>query len=168
MFRLFHRNTPIEMNACESTLYDQNTFYDAFVSSLSICQNELIIESPFITSKRMEMLLPIFAKLRQRNVKIIINTRNPDDHEHIYRKQALYSINKMQNLGVIVLYTVGHHRKLAIIDKYTIWEGSLNILSFNDSCEIMRRITSVALANQLIKFTGLDKYLNKWSWYEKK
>jgi len=131
----------------------------AFIRDLNSCQKEVVIESPFITTKRMETLLPIFAKLRQRNVRIVINTRNPDDHEGNYRIQALDAVANMQALGVKVLYTVGHHRKLAIIDKQTIWEGSLNILSFNDSCEIMRKITSVVMAKQLLSFTGLQKYL---------
>jgi len=55
---------------------------------------------------------------------------------------GLNAIGDMQKLGVIVLYTVGHHRKLAVLDRKIVYEGSLNILSFNDSCEIMRKITS--------------------------
>jgi phosphatidylserine/phosphatidylglycerophosphate/cardiolipin synthase-like enzyme len=153
MFRLLRKNTSIDL--LSSRLYDQNTFYKAFIRDLRHCQKEVIIESPFITTKRMEIFLPIFAKLRQRNVRIIINTRNPDDHEDNYRMQAIYAVAIMQALGIKVFYTVGHHRKLAIIDKQAIWEGSLNILSFNDSCEIMRKITSVAMAKQLLKFIDM-------------
>jgi phosphatidylserine/phosphatidylglycerophosphate/cardiolipin synthase-like enzyme len=157
MFRLLRKNTDIDL--LSSVLYDQNTFSKAFIRDLYSCQNELIIESPFITSKRMELFLPIFTKLRQRDVRIVINTRNPDDHEEGYRQQALNAVADMQILGVKVLYTVGHHRKLAIIDKEITWEGSLNILSFNDSCEIMRRITSAVIAKQLLSFSGIRKYL---------
>jgi phosphatidylserine/phosphatidylglycerophosphate/cardiolipin synthase-like enzyme len=157
MFRLLRKNTDADL--ISSALYDQNTFYQAFIWDLNSCQKEVIIESPFITTKRVDILLPIFAKLRQRNVRIVINTRNLDDHDDIYRIQALDAVANMQTLGIKVLYTVGHHRKLAIIDKQTIWEGSLNILSFNGSCEIMRKITSVVMAKQLLSFTGLKKYL---------
>ena len=150
MFRLLHKNANIGL--LSSKLYDQNTFYKAFIWDLHRCQKEVIIESPFITTKRMEMFLPIFTNLRQHNVRIVINTRNPDDHDDNYRMQALDAVASMQALGVEVFYTVGHHRKLAIIDKQIIWEGSLNILSFNDSCEIMRKITSVVMAKQLISF----------------
>lgn len=157
MFRLLHKNTNTDL--LSSALYDQNTFSKAFIRDLYSCQTELIIESPFITSKRMEVFLPIFAKLRQRDVCIVVNTRNPDDHEDNYRIQALDAVAIMQSHGVTVLYTTGHHRKLAIIDNQITWEGSLNILSFNDSCEIMRRITSAVIANQLLSFSGLQKYL---------
>lgn len=142
-----------------SKLYDQNTFYKAFEHDLKRCKRELIIESPFITTRRMNTLLPLFAKLRKRDVNIVINTRNPTEHDGDYYYQALDAITAMQNQGITVLYTVGHHRKLAIIDREMFYEGSLNILSYSDSCEIMRRITSPVDAIKLIDFIGLKKYV---------
>ena len=142
-----------------SSLYDQNTFYKPFTRDLLASRSEVIIESPFITEKRMNVLLPIFIKMRRRNVRIVINTRNPNEHEGEYYYQALSAIAAMQQIGVIVLYTGGHHRKLAIIDREVIYEGSLNILSFNNSCEIMRKITSGEEARKLYKFIAIDRYI---------
>lgn len=142
----------------DNSLYDQDTFYKAFIRDLLQSENEVIIESPFITTKRMSTLLPTFAKLRSRNVRILINTRNPNEHDGDYYHQALEAIRELQELGVTVLYTAGHHRKLAILDRKIIYEGSLNILSFNDSCEIMRKIASDKAARQLCKFIAIDQY----------
>ena len=142
-----------------SKLYDQDTFWRSFEKDLNRAQNQVIIESPFITSRRIDVMMPIFEKLRRRGVQIIINTRNPIEHDGIYQQQAEDAITRLQDLGATVLYTVGHHRKLAIIDVESIWEGSLNILSFNDSCEIMRRTTSSDEAKLLINFIKLDKYI---------
>lgn len=49
-----------------SALYDNDTFYRAFEHDLSLCQHEAIIESPFITTRRLSMLLPILHKLTSR------------------------------------------------------------------------------------------------------
>ncbi|HLZ14963.1 MAG TPA: phospholipase D-like domain-containing protein [Candidatus Saccharimonadales bacterium] len=144
-----------------TSLYDQNTFYKAFGRDLSSAQQEVIIESPFITEKRMNVLLPIFIKMRRRNVKVIVNTRNPNEHEGDYYRQAINAVSAMQDLGIIVLYTRGHHRKLAIIDRKIVYEGSLNILSFSDSCEIMRKIVSETIAMQLCKFIAIDRYIRR-------
>lgn len=141
-----------------SKLYDQNTFYSALERDLRRAKHEVIIESPFITTRRMNSLWPILAKLRNRGVTVLVNTRNPEEHGEPYYCQALEAVSQMQLLGVKVLYTVGHHRKLAIIDREVIYEGSLNILSFSDSCEIMRRIVSPKEAVGLLKFIGLMKY----------
>ena len=144
-----------------TALYDQNTFYKAFERDLLSAQQEVIIESPFITEKRMNVLLPIFVKMRRRNVKVVINTRNPNEHDGDYYYQAIDAVSAMQDLGIIVLYTTGHHRKLAIIDRNIVYEGSLNILSFTDSCEIMRKMVSETIAMQLCKFIAIDRHIRR-------
>lgn len=149
MFRRFPR----------SSLYDQNTFYRAFEWDLRHARQEVIIESPFITASRMELLLPIFRKLSRRGVRIVVNTRHPEEHEGDYCCQAAEAVVTLQDMGAIVLYTGGHHRKLAIIDRKVFYEGSLNILSYRDSCEIMRRVASLVEAKKLLRFIGLMKYV---------
>jgi len=39
-----------------SSLHDEKTFYRAFLADLVDCQEEVIIESPFITTERMKTL----------------------------------------------------------------------------------------------------------------
>jgi hypothetical protein len=143
-----------------SQLYDEQTFYRAFLCDLSLCKTEAIIESPFITSNRVAGLLPIFRKMRSRNVRVIINTRHPSEHNTPYDSQAWIVIESMQQIGIEVLFTGNHHRKLAIFDRQLLWEGSLNILSQSDSCELMRRIDSNGLAEQMLSFTKLNHYLS--------
>lgn len=109
----------------------------------------------------MNALLPLFARLRKRGVNIVINTRNPAEHDGDYYFQALDAVTAMQDLGITVLYTVGHHRKLAIIDREIFHEGSLNILSYSDSCEIMRRVVSSTETETLIKFIGIKQYVGR-------
>jgi len=155
----FKRQTPADFTG--SRLFDQDSFYAAFLKDLGKCQREAIIESPFMTCRRIETLLPTIQKLKSRRVKVIINTRNPLENDDEYmRDEGIHAIAKLQHLGVHVLFTGGHHRKLAIIDRQILWEGSLNILSQNDSCEVMRRIPSTELAWQMTHFIGIDKLIN--------
>jgi phosphatidylserine/phosphatidylglycerophosphate/cardiolipin synthase-like enzyme len=145
-----------------SELYNNETFYKAFLNDLRCAQHEVIIESPFITSRRMSALYPAIQDLIDHGVRIAVNTRNPIEHENdVLKVQAEVAIIKLQSMGVQVLFTAGHHRKLGIIDRAVLWEGSLNILSQNDSAEIMRRIASPQLAEQMIHFLRLDKFC-KW------
>lgn len=144
-----------------SRLYDNTDFYKAFIEDLSKCRNEVIIESAFITRRRMSYMLPVLEKLTQRGVAVTINTRDPLEHdEPKLVQQAQEAIGTLHQMGVTVFFTGRHHRKLAILDRGILWEGSLNILSQNDSCEIMRRTESADLAKQLLQFTGLEKFLN--------
>jgi phosphatidylserine/phosphatidylglycerophosphate/cardiolipin synthase-like enzyme len=143
-----------------STLYDQDSFYAAFIDDLRKAKRQVIIESPFFTVRRVNILLPIFRQLAKRSVRIVINTKPLKEQEPGLYEQAQAAVNALQELGILVLCTVGHHRKLAIIDELITWEGSLNILSQNDSCEIMRRIYSERVAAQMLEFLHLEKFIS--------
>ena len=141
-----------------NNLYDQNSFYDAFIKDIKHSKTRVIIESPFITTKRINQLNPIIRRLIRRGVAVVINTKPVEEQNALLRNMAYEGIAKLQDIGVRVIVTAGHHRKLAIIDDDIIWEGSLNILSQNDSCEIMRRICSKQMTSQMLRFLNLDRF----------
>ena len=141
-----------------NNLYDQNSFYDAFIKDIKHSKTRVIIESPFITTKRINQLNPIIRRLISRGVAVVINTKPVEEQNALLRNMAYEGIAKLQDIGVRVIVTAGHHRKLAIIDDDIIWEGSLNILSQNDSCEIMRRISSKQMTSQMLRFLNLDRF----------
>ena len=139
-----------------SILYDENTFYQAFFKDLESSRKEVIIESPFITSLRMQKFYPAFQKMLDRRTKVLIITRDPSDLDPNIRDFATNEIMQMSEMGVSVTLLKGnHHRKLAIIDRKITWEGSLNILSQNNSMEIMRRIEDNKTAQDVIRFLKL-------------
>jgi phosphatidylserine/phosphatidylglycerophosphate/cardiolipin synthase-like enzyme len=143
-----------------SSLYDDSTFYARFAKDLKTCHSEVIIESPFITSRRLDLLMPALQKLKSKHARITINTRDPETHDdENMRSDARFALSKLQHMGINVLFTSGHHRKLAIIDRTILYEGSLNILSQNNSCEVMRRIESAQLAWQMIRFVKIDDFV---------
>jgi hypothetical protein len=76
--------------------------------------------------------------------------------------QAEKEIKTFEELGIAVLPFKGKiHRKLAIIDRNILWEGSLNILSQRESGEYMRRSVGKATAQQVIHFLKIDKNIGK-------
>lgn len=162
MFSFWNRHQAEKSKALlSSTLYNDSSFYKAFLNDLKNCQKELVVESPYVTASRMEMLYPVFEELIGNGVNVHIVTRDPIDHEDEYlRHQSTNEILNCINLGINVVLLKGfHHRKLAIIDQNILWEGSLNILSQTRSQEIMRRIESKKLALEMFNFIKLSKIL---------
>lgn len=109
----------------------------------------------------MESLYSVLSELLSRKVRIYIVTRDPVDHEDEYmRHQATNEILYCMELGINVVLLKGyHHRKIAILDRNILWEGSLNILSYSNSQEIMRRIENKESANQMFSFLKLGKLI---------
>lgn len=156
-------NIDVLRNEAEtSTLYDENDFYKSFYQDLLQAEKEVIIDSPYITKDRVSKLLTILDFLIKKNVKIFILTRVPKEHDDTMREQAEEQIKILEEIGVKVLVFVGFiHRKLAIIDRKVLWEGSLNILSHRDSHEIMRRFNGEETATQVVTFLKLDKNIGE-------
>ncbi len=143
-----------------SQLHDEKTFYNAFLRDLDACREEVIIESPFVTSERMKTLKSTFERLISKGVKVYVITRDPKEHDNGYDVQSEKVIQYFEYLGVQVLLCTGnHHRKLAILDRKILWEGSLNILSQAYSREIMRRIESKEVTLEMFNFLQLAKHL---------
>ncbi len=143
-----------------SSLYDEKTFYQTFLRDLEKCKEEVIIESPYITSGRMRTFDRLFEKLLKKGVKIYIITRNPKEHEEFMEPQSEETITWCETIGIQVLMCTGNdHRKLAMLDRKVLWEGSLNILSQTRSREIMRRIDNQELTMQMFNFLKLKNFL---------
>lgn len=157
----FNSSKKVEQSTSElvtSILYNETTFYKQFVKDLSDAKKEVIIESPYITKKRLDMLKPVFEKLMDREVQVYIITKAPQEHDALMAEQSEAGIRYFEFLGLqVLLIKGGHHRKLAMIDRKILWEGSLNILSQSSSREFMRRIESRKLAEDLFQFLQFDK-----------
>ena len=148
------------MSQFTTSLHNENTFYPNFIKDLENCKREVIIESPFITTQRMRSLFPVFEELIRRNVAVYIFTRDPKEHSETYEIQSEAEIRRFEEMGVqILLCTGNHHRKLAMIDRRILWEGSLNILSQIKSREIMRRIDNQEVTQEMFDFLRLGRFI---------
>lgn len=147
----------------KSKPFDETDFYKYFISDLFEAKQEIIIDSPYITYERVKTFLPIFHLLiKNKGIKIFIITRQPTEHSPLMKYQAEIEIANFEELGIVVLPFRGKiHRKLAIIDRNILWEGSLNILSQRESGELMRRSVGEATSQQIVHFLKLDKNIGK-------
>jgi hypothetical protein len=156
MFKILRKKTVQGHDLLLSKLYDEVTFYNAFMGDLRGSQRSVIIESPYLTERRALQFAKLLKKLKKRGVSVRINTRNPRHHDKTLEIQAWKAIKVLRQYGVrVYLYSDMRHRKLAIIDGCILWDGSLNILSQARSKEIMRRTNSVILCKQMVSFTRL-------------
>ncbi len=153
---LIRTNKPLPEET-SSILHDENSFYNSFTHDLREAKEEVIIESPFITTKRLDTLKPVFEQIIKKGVNVYVMTREPNEHADDMIWQSEAGIRYFETLGVqVLLCKGGHHRKLAMIDRNVLWEGSLNILSQSHSREFMRRIESKKLTQELFSFLKFD------------
>jgi superfamily I DNA and/or RNA helicase/ssDNA-binding Zn-finger/Zn-ribbon topoisomerase 1 len=149
-------------DAYNSKLFDEADFYPSLMRDLLIAEKEVIIDSPFIGFERMRFMMPMFQLLREKNIKVFVLTRKPSEHNDSMKQEAEKATLELESIGVVVLLFKGFiHRKIAVIDRRIVWEGSLNILSQRDSKESMRRFDGKETAEQVMSFLKLDKNIGK-------
>ena len=157
MFRLLRRVNPDPIFS--SKLYDEKSFYGSFIKDLRNAEKSIVIESPYLTTRRSLELSKILLRLHRRGVQVKIYTREPRHHSPYLCQQSVYSIGMLRDAGAIVYICRDYrHRKLAVIDGLILYEGSLNILSQNRSRELMRRTVSSDLSKQVLSYTGLSTW----------
>ena len=86
MLRLLRR-TP-KATLTNTALYNERSFYSAFIKDVKRAQSTVVIESPFLTEKRALYFARLFNKLDRKGVRIRVNTRNPRHHDKPLEIQA--------------------------------------------------------------------------------
>jgi phosphatidylserine/phosphatidylglycerophosphate/cardiolipin synthase-like enzyme len=141
-------------------LYNEQTFYKAFVKDMLGAKKEIVIYCPFISKYRSEFFRKTFEALKKRNIAIFIFTRPLEEQEYLMRTEIKCALKDYEELGACIIHLPGFvHSKVAIIDREIFWEGSLNILSQRESKEIMRRIADEDSAKQIMSYLELNKEL---------
>lgn len=141
-------------------LFNEKTFYKAFVDDMLNAKKEIIIYSPFVTKFRSDFFSDTFKKLRKRNICVFIFTRPLEEHDYLMRTEIKCALRNYEELGACITYLPGYiHAKTAIIDREILWEGSLNILSQRESKEMMRRIADEDSAKQIMSYLKLNREL---------
>ncbi len=153
---------PQEQEQQISSLFNERTFYLAFIKDMLAAEKEIIIYSPFITKFRSDFFRRTMEKLKRRNINVFIFTRPLEEHDLLMRSEITCALRDYEEQGVSIFYLDGFiHEKVAIIDRKILWEGSLNILSQRTSRELMRRTTDEDSAMQVIQCLGLNGKLTE-------
>ncbi|MBX9939677.1 MAG: hypothetical protein K2Y32_10505 [Candidatus Obscuribacterales bacterium] len=122
----------------QPNLFDETTFWAAFEKDLRKAEEKVIIVSPFVRKNRFQIVQQHLSAFVERGgiVEAIIS-QEPDSKGSLKETEKL-----LCDAGWKVRVMKGIHQKVAIIDDNICWEGSLNILSFANSKELMRRFES--------------------------
>jgi superfamily I DNA and/or RNA helicase len=137
-------------------LFTERNFWAQFFRDLKEVRKRLIILSPFATLRRSNMLINYFQSMKDRGIEIKIITRPISQQIGKMAEQADIVIEKLRRMGCKVLEKRSMHQKVAIFDTSIVWEGSLNILSHQDTGEQMRRFEGKDSVEEIIRDLELD------------
>lgn len=125
--------------AIEGQIFNGKTFYRPFSKDLSVAKHNIIISSPRLYQMGKNTLVSLFKELSGNGIDITILTKTKDEQTDYLNMQGLFvSVNP--NLTLCC----------AIIDKSSVWYGSVNVLGYTSEDDNIIKVTDSTLASELI------------------
>jgi phosphatidylserine/phosphatidylglycerophosphate/cardiolipin synthase-like enzyme len=132
-------------------IYDKSSFLPVYTNDLLNAQKEIFIISPFVSRRRVCMILPQLQSANFKNISVTVFTRPVND----FKDEDKQKISEVQHLlkvaGIKLLTKSNIHQKFAVIDQKIVWYGSINLLSFGSAEESIMRLNSGMIAGELMK-----------------
>lgn len=140
----------------------QDRFYPFFCGDVNDAKERVIIYSPFLTQDRLAVMEPSLKSAVERGVKIFVITKALCDRGR--RELSNYRMleSTLEKWGIVVIHKRRMHEKIAIIDNSILWIGSLNIMSYSSTQEIMERRFSKNVVEDFIKTLRLLDLLREY------
>ena len=119
-------------------IYDGQNFEQPFISDLTQCRQSVVISCPKVKLGRN-------THMTERLLEIAANGRDVV----LYTKEKNDDTLRLHQQGISVVYRDHLSLHTAIIDKSTIWYGSVKILGFHSTEENLIRFKSAEIASNL-------------------
>ncbi|CAJ37592.1 AAA domain-containing protein [Methanocella arvoryzae] len=150
-------------------IYNATEFYRAFIVDIDHASSRIVIFSPFITRKRMDMLMNPLKAAVARGVKVHLIIRNLKEDKTRADKEKLIEELTLQGINAIIASDTNgvrssFHEKIALIDKTVFYFGSLNILSQTGNAgtsDYMFAFASPRTIEDLIRYFRIDIILGR-------
>ena len=130
-------------------IFNKQSFFPVYWNDVANARENILIVSPFVTKKRVLQMMDLFKEKIAGRIRVSILTRPGEEFDERKRLKLEEVFTILRDSGVDLLLRSNIHQKFAIIDRKTVWFGSINLLSFGFSEESIMRLVSRSIALEL-------------------
>lgn len=152
---LFDENHDLQLSSYEGQIFNGCTFRLPFIKELKNSRHSVIVSSPKLYHTEQNAFVKILKELQTNGVEMAVLTSTANEQTDFLKSQGLF-IKIVPKLSLCS----------CVIDKSTIWYGSVNILGYPTEEDSIIKITDIKLANELLDViysNGEKKYENSRS-----
>lgn len=147
-YRVFSQDSPtlfdttdnLQLSSYEGQIFNGNTFRMPFTKELKNSRQSIVISSPKLYHTERNLFVKILKELQANGIEVAIITSAPNGQTDFLKSQGLF-IKIVPGLSLCS----------CVIDKSTIWYGSINILGYPTEKDSIIKITDSKLANELLE-----------------
>ena len=123
----------------QELIYDGQTFFEPFRQDLLAAKHSIVISCQKIKFKYIPQLLYLLRNLMINGIGVVV-----------WVKEQGYSENELREYGIEVQHYESLSVQCAIIDKSTVWYGSINFFGYNTEENNVMRVADSSIANDLL------------------
>jgi phosphatidylserine/phosphatidylglycerophosphate/cardiolipin synthase-like enzyme len=154
----YKTKSDVKLPDAGNIIFDSASFLPVFTADLLSAKHEVIVVSPYATSKRtanmMEILMPPIAS----GVKVTVVTRPPGEYREADRLRVSQIIKMLRDQNIAVIERSKIHQKFAVLDNRIAWYGSINLLSYGSAEESVMRLESKGIAGELLRIIASSSH----------
>lgn len=145
---LFDNTDDLQTSSYEEQIFNGNTFRLAFMQNLKSSRQSIVISSPKLYRTERNTFVKMLREFHVSGVQIAILTSEESSQT-----------NYLKSLGLYVKIVPKLSLSSCIIDRSTVWYGSINILGYVTEEDNIIKITDGKLANELLDIM-YDEHMN--------
>lgn len=145
---LFDNTDGLQTSSYEGQIFNGNTFRLAFMQNLKSSRQSIVISSPKLYRTERNTFVKMLREFHVSGVQIAILTSEESSQT-----------NYLKSLGLYVKIVPKLSLSSCIIDRSTVWYGSINILGYVTEEDNIIKITDGKLANELLDIM-YDEHMN--------
>ena len=136
---LFDALGDLDLTTVEGQIFNGMTYYRPFTKDISTAKHSIIISSPKLYMPHKSNIVSYLRELSANGVEVVVFTKE---------ENAKSEYLAMQGFNVHVIPTL--NIRCSIIDKSSVWYGSINILGYPSEEDNIIKVSDNNLANELI------------------
>lgn len=136
---LFNTTEDVHLSSYEGQIFNGSTFRQPFTKDLKSSKQSIVISSPRLYHVERNVLIKTLAVLQTNGIEVAVLTTAGNEQTEYLKNQGLF-IKIVPRLSLCA----------CIIDRTTIWYGSVNILGYPTEEDSVIKIADVKLANELL------------------
>lgn len=145
---LFDNTDDLHISSFEGRIFNGNTFRLIFMQNLKSSRQSIVISSPKLYRTERNTFVKMLREFHVSGVQIAILTSEESSQT-----------NYLKSLGLYVKIVPKLSLSSCIIDRSTVWYGSINILGYVTEEDNIIKITDGKLANELLDIM-YDEHMN--------
>ena len=136
-----------------NAIFDVDTYRSTYEKDLQAAQKRIIISSPELRRGKIELFLRTVQAAQENGVDILVVTLHPDACHYGKAETRFSLLEQLRNVGVTVKLHYELYERFTIVDDSLVWYGSLNYLGKEDQDDVVMRLQSTAIAEELLELT---------------